>query len=111
MEPSLESIRDKVSAGVRLSEEDALALFRSRDIHAVGEMADFVNRRVNGDRVYFIVNRHINPPDPGGAPPGTLPPSPGARGCRGGGSPRGGGGAGGGPPRGGGAEIFDPGVR
>ncbi len=61
MEPSLESIRDKVSAGVRLSEEDALALFRSRDIHAVGEMADFVNRRVNGDRVYFIVNRHINP--------------------------------------------------
>ena len=61
MDPSLESIRDKVSAGVRLSEEDALALFRSRDIHAVGEMADFVNRRVNGDRVYFIVNRHINP--------------------------------------------------
>ncbi|MDH3383164.1 MAG: aminofutalosine synthase MqnE, partial [Deltaproteobacteria bacterium] len=31
------------------------------DIHAVGEMADLANRRVNGDRVYFIVNRHINP--------------------------------------------------
>jgi len=46
---------------VRLSEEDALALFLSRDIHAVGEMADLANRRVNGDRVYFIVNRHINP--------------------------------------------------
>ena len=61
MEPSLERIRDKVSAGVRLSEEDALALFRTRDIHAVGEMADLANRRVNGDRVYFIVNRHINP--------------------------------------------------
>ncbi|MGB7971205.1 MAG: CofH family radical SAM protein, partial [Candidatus Deferrimicrobiaceae bacterium] len=50
-----------MSAGVRLSEEDALALFLSRDIHAVGEMADLANRRVNGDRVYFIVNRHINP--------------------------------------------------
>ena len=61
MEPSLERIRDKVSAGVRGSEEDALALFRTRDIHAVGEMADLANRRVNGDRVYFIVNRHINP--------------------------------------------------
>ncbi|MGZ8462849.1 MAG: aminofutalosine synthase MqnE [Candidatus Deferrimicrobiaceae bacterium] len=61
MEPSLERIRDKVSAGVRVSEEDALALFRTRDVHAVGEMADLANRRVNGDRVYFIVNRHINP--------------------------------------------------
>ena len=61
MEPSLERIRDKVSAGVRVSEEDALALFRTRDIHAAGEMADLANRRVNGDRVYFIVNRHINP--------------------------------------------------
>jgi len=61
MEPSLRTIQDKVSAGVRLSEEDALALFLSRDIHAVGEMADLANRRVNGDRVYFIVNRHINP--------------------------------------------------
>ncbi len=61
MGPSLKTIRDKVSAGVRLSEEDALSLFRSRDIHAVGEMADFANRRRNGDRVYFIVNRHINP--------------------------------------------------
>jgi aminodeoxyfutalosine synthase len=61
MEPSLRTIQDKVSAGVRLSEEDALALYLSRDIHAVGEMADLANRRVNGDRVYFIVNRHINP--------------------------------------------------
>ena len=61
MVPSLRTIQDKVSSGVRLSEEDALALFLSRDIHAVGEMADLANRRVNGDRVYFIVNRHINP--------------------------------------------------
>jgi aminodeoxyfutalosine synthase len=50
-----------VHAGARLTEDDALALFRSRDILAVGEMADYANRRRNGDRVYFIVNRHINP--------------------------------------------------
>jgi aminodeoxyfutalosine synthase len=61
MEASLQGIRDKVIAGERVSEEDALALFRSRDILAVGEIADIANRRRNGDRVYFIVNRHINP--------------------------------------------------
>jgi aminodeoxyfutalosine synthase len=61
MEALLQTIRDKVAAGERVSEEDALALFRTRDIHAVGEIADIANRRRNGDRVYFIVNRHINP--------------------------------------------------
>lgn len=61
MEAELKTIRDKVEAGRRISEEDALALYRTRDILSVGEMADFANRRKNGDRVYFIVNRHINP--------------------------------------------------
>jgi aminodeoxyfutalosine synthase len=60
MEAALKIIRDKVYAGRRLSEEDALALYRSRDLVSVGEMADLSNRRRNGDRVYFIVNRHIN---------------------------------------------------
>jgi len=60
MEAALKTIRDKVYAGRRLSEEDALALYRSRDLVSVGEMADMSNRRKNGDRVYFIVNRHIN---------------------------------------------------
>jgi aminodeoxyfutalosine synthase len=61
MEATLKTIRDKVFSGRRLTEEDALALCRTRDILAVGEMADLANRRKNGDRVYFIVNRHINP--------------------------------------------------
>jgi aminodeoxyfutalosine synthase len=61
VEAELRTIRDKVQAGRRLTEEDALALYRSRDLISVGEMADFANRRKNGDRVYFIVNRHINP--------------------------------------------------
>ena len=60
MEAALKTIRDKIYAGRRLSEEDALALYRSRDLVSVGEMADLSNRRKNGDRVYFIVNRHIN---------------------------------------------------
>ncbi|HLO10426.1 MAG TPA: aminofutalosine synthase MqnE, partial [Desulfobacteria bacterium] len=61
MESERRRIRDKVEAGERLSEVDALALYRTRDILAVGEMAALANRRVNGDRVYFIVNRHVNP--------------------------------------------------
>lgn len=61
MERSLRDIRDKTEAGGRLSGEEALRLYRTRDLHTVGEMADLANRRKNGDRVYFIVNRHINP--------------------------------------------------
>jgi len=61
MESERRRIRDKVEAGERLSEADALALYRTRDILAVGEMAALANRRANGDRVYFIVNRHVNP--------------------------------------------------
>src|SRR3970282_2992303 len=61
METDIRRIRDKVEAGERLSETDALALYRTRDVLAVGEMAALANRRKNGDRVYFIVNRHINP--------------------------------------------------
>lgn len=61
MATELIEIRGKVEEGRRLTEGDALALYRSRDLLAVGEMAQLANRRVNGDRVHFIVNRHINP--------------------------------------------------
>ncbi len=45
----------------RLSEDDAVALYRTGDILAVGWMANFVRERMHGDRTYFNVNRHINP--------------------------------------------------
>jgi aminodeoxyfutalosine synthase len=61
MKTELGDIHAKVDAGERLSGRDALALYRSRDLLSVGEMAQLANRRVNGDRVHFIVNRHINP--------------------------------------------------
>lgn len=57
---SLAGIRDKVEAGVRIDDDDALVLFESRDLLAVGELAATVNRRRNGERVFFNVNRHIN---------------------------------------------------
>src|SRR5512138_1863625 len=61
MEAAVRRIRERVEAGERLTEGEALALYRSKDLLALGEMADLANRRRNGDRVHFIVNRHVNP--------------------------------------------------
>jgi aminodeoxyfutalosine synthase len=49
-----------VEAGERIDDDEALGLFESRDLIAIGELAALANRRSNGDRVYFNVNRHIN---------------------------------------------------
>ncbi len=59
--PSLSPIAEKVLAGERLSREDGIALYASNDLLGIGQMADFARRRINGERVYFMVNRHINP--------------------------------------------------
>ncbi len=55
-----DQLRERIDHGERLSDEDALALFASRDLLAIGELAARANRRKNGDRVYFNVNRHVN---------------------------------------------------
>ncbi len=60
-DPALEPIAAKVIAGDRLSREDGVALYASHDLIGIGQMADHVRRAKNGDRVHFMVNRHINP--------------------------------------------------
>src|SRR3954453_3841002 len=60
-DPRLTSIHEKVMAGERLDIPDALALYRTGDILAVGWMANLVRERMHGDKAYFNVNRHINP--------------------------------------------------
>lgn len=57
----LEPIAVKVETGKRLSLEDGLTLFESDDLLGLGAMADVANRRMNGDRVFFSANQHINP--------------------------------------------------
>lgn len=57
----LRPIADKVEAGARLSPEEALALYDTPDLLGLGHLADLANRRVNGDRVFFSANQHINP--------------------------------------------------
>ncbi|MBI1790574.1 MAG: aminofutalosine synthase MqnE [Acidobacteria bacterium] len=59
----LKPILEKVEAGVRLSYDDGIALFRTSDLLAAGYMANRVRERRHGDKTYFNVNRHINPTD------------------------------------------------
>lgn len=55
-----QKLQDKIRNKQRISDADALALFESNDLLAIGGLAAEVNYRKNGDRVYFNVNRHIN---------------------------------------------------
>src|SRR5437879_11398371 len=57
----LAPIYKTVLAGTRLDADDALALYRTADILAVGWLANHVRERMHGDKTYFNVNRHINP--------------------------------------------------
>ncbi len=57
----LNPIAGKVLAGERIAPEDALTLYRTRDILAVGWLANHVRERRHGNVAYFNVNRHINP--------------------------------------------------
>ena len=56
----VEDIYAKVTAGDRIDEADALRLFQTEDLNAVGLIANEVNHRKNGDRASYIVNRYIN---------------------------------------------------
>jgi aminodeoxyfutalosine synthase len=58
---SLGPIAEKVVAGERLTFEDGVALYRSSDLLALGNLANQVRDKLHGKRTYFNVNRHINP--------------------------------------------------
>src|SRR5438128_7597196 len=56
----LRDIYDKVAGGERISDADALRLFESKDLNAVGAIADFVRQKKVGQRASYIINRYIN---------------------------------------------------
>lgn len=61
-QPTLESIRDKVLAGERLSFDDGLFLYQPEvDLNALGELANIVRERKNGNFAYYNINTHLNP--------------------------------------------------
>jgi len=53
-------IAAKVEARERLNDADALRLFASHDLNAIGRMADRARQRRHGHRAFYILNRHIN---------------------------------------------------
>jgi len=58
--PSLRSIYDKVMAAERIDDQEAVQLYRSTDINALGLIANIIRQRKNGNRATYILNRYIN---------------------------------------------------
>jgi aminodeoxyfutalosine synthase len=56
----LKSIAEKVAAGRRISEADALELYESDNLNAVAMIANAVRERKNGNYATYILNRYIN---------------------------------------------------
>src|SRR6266446_3358231 len=56
----LRPIAEKVEARQRISEADALTLYRSNDLNALGMIANVVRERKNGNYATYIHNRYIN---------------------------------------------------
>jgi aminodeoxyfutalosine synthase len=60
--PTLDSIRQKVLANQRLSVDDGLLLY-GPEVHLndLGELANIVRERKNGQAAYYNINTHLNP--------------------------------------------------
>src|SRR5437667_12739987 len=56
----LRPIAEKVEAGQRISEGDALTLFHANDLNALGMIANVMRERKNGNYATYIHNRYIN---------------------------------------------------
>src|SRR4029079_310887 len=57
---SIAAIRDKVAAGQRLSFDDGMVLEEQADLFTLGELANVVRERKNGNFAYYNVNTHLN---------------------------------------------------
>jgi aminodeoxyfutalosine synthase len=57
----LAPLADKALSGERLSFEDGVRLFQTRDFLGLGRLANAVRERRHGNRAYYNVNRYLNP--------------------------------------------------
>jgi cyclic dehypoxanthinyl futalosine synthase len=61
LKPGTEAILEKALWGERIDDAEALALLESRDLLAVGRVADELRgRATNPDRITFIIDRNLN---------------------------------------------------
>ena len=58
---ALKTIGEKVIAGTRLTDEDALLLFEEAPLPYVGALANYVRESRHGDQTFFNRNFHIEP--------------------------------------------------
>lgn len=56
----LHPVFEKVQAGERITEADAVTLYGTRDINGLGSIANIVRERLNGNVATYIHNRYIN---------------------------------------------------
>ena len=61
MSNRLTDIRAKVETGERLSFDDGMFLETEADLFTLGELANIVRERKNGNVAYYNVNEHLNP--------------------------------------------------
>src|SRR5579875_1351583 len=60
MGPALVEIERKLDAGIPLSVDDGLTIFRTRDLHTLGRLAREQKERKSGKKVFYVLNRYIN---------------------------------------------------
>lgn len=56
----LQRIHDKIEANERITDSDALDLYKTNDLNVLSVLADKVRRRKNGKTTTYILNRYIN---------------------------------------------------
>ena len=57
----MNAILEKAAEGERITDEEAVALLRSRDLVSIGRVANEArNRKHDPDRVTFIIDRNLN---------------------------------------------------
>ncbi|HEY8749898.1 MAG TPA: aminofutalosine synthase MqnE [Tepidisphaeraceae bacterium] len=59
-DPALRPIAEKVMSGEALSIDDGIALYKSRDVHGIGRLANTVRQQLHGNKTFYNRNRHIN---------------------------------------------------
>src|ERR1035437_700406 len=59
-DPALRPLADKLMRDERLNFADGMALWQTRDIFSLGQLANHIRRQKHSNLAYYNINRHIN---------------------------------------------------
>lgn len=61
VDPKLKAIQEKVEAGERLNLQDGILMYDPEiPVNDLGQLANLVRERINGNRAYYNINTHLN---------------------------------------------------